>query len=369
MTPAMTPFTTPFAHAAFLGTLLRFMSFALKRNVPLVDFLERFAATEAMPEPCKAALAGVALAVRAGTSLSDALGVYPDVFPGWLVAGIKAGERGGHMDRVAEHLAVLQSRRCHFLRLLERDWAYPMFLTGSILFLLGVLGALMLPDFIDSAVQFVRVQPVVQVRYPWSTSLLLMVAGTSRWVLGTLLVGVIAGAFFGGRWLMQSRWSGTLRAFARQIVLMLPFYGRAQQEIALAGYCDCVAGLLIQGVVLHEAMRLAADSVSDPTLRDQMVESSRRAENGEPLAEVLAQVPVLPHVFVFKLRLGIPEGALASSFTELADECREDAESIVRKAQAYVQPVVIMAMGSLVAALWFLVFSVLFGILGVMQEG
>ena len=69
------------------------------------------------------------------------------------------------------------------------------------------------------------------------------------------------------------------------------------------------------------------------------------------------------------LRLGIPEDALAPSFSELADECREDAQSIVRKAQAYVQPLVIMAMGSLVAALWFLVFFVLFGILGVMQEG
>ena len=365
----MSPFTTPFAHAAFLGTLLRFMAFALKRGVPVVDFLERFGATETMPPRCREAIAQVALSVRGGTRLSDALHAAPDVFPGWLVAGVKAGERGGHMERVAEHLALLQSRRCHFLRLLERDWAYPMFLTGTIVVLLFVLGALMLPDFLDSAAQVIRVQPAFATRYPWTSALLGFLAGTPLWKMGVTLATLVTIALIAGRWLMSSKHGEGVRDAARQLVRRLPFYGRAQQEIALAGYCDCVAGLLGQGVVLHEALRLAADSVPDEQLAAEMLNCARRAEHGEPLAEVLATVPVLPHVFLFKLRLGIPEDALASSFTELADECREDAQSITRKAQAYVQPLVIMAMGSLVAALWFLVFSVLFGILGVMQEG
>lgn len=369
MNPAMSPFTTPFAHAAFLGTLLRFMAFALRRGVPVVDFLERFAGTESMAVRCKAALSRAALAARGGTRLSDALNAAPDVFPAWLVAGVRAGERGGHMDRVADHLATLQSRRCHFLRLLERDWAYPMFLSGSIAVLLAVLGALMLPDFFDSAVAVVRAQPTFQSRYPWTTALLESLAHTPVWVLGLAFVALSGGAALASRALMRSAWGGVVRDAMRQVVRRLPFYGRAQQEIALAGYCDCVAGLLQQGVVLHEALKLGADSVPDESLRDMMVDSSRRAEAGEPLAEVLASVPVLPHVFVFKLRLGIPEDTLAGSFTELADACREDAEGIVRKAQAYIQPLVIMAMGSLVAALWFLIFSVLFGILGVLQEG
>lgn len=365
----MSPFTTPFAHAAYLGTLLRFMAFALRRGVPVVDFLERFAKTEAMPPRCKEALDQAAHAMKAGTSLSDALAVHPDVFPGWMVAGVKAGERGGHMERVAEHLALLQSRRCHFLRLLERDWAYPMFLSGTILVLLFVLGALMLPDFLDSAAQVIRAQPSFAARHPWTATLLVHLAGTSIWVIGLTLALVTLTVMAVGRYLMASPQGAALRDAARAVVRRLPFYGRAQQEIALAGYCDCVAGLLNQGVVLHEALRLAAASVPDVDLATTMIACARRAEGGEPLAEVLASVPVLPHVFLFKLRLGIPEGMLAQSFSELADECREDAQGITRKAQAYVQPLVIMAMGSLVAALWFLVFSVLFGILGVMQEG
>lgn len=364
----MSPFTTPFAHAAYLGTLLRFMAFALKRGVPVVDFLERFAGTEAMPPRCKEALGQASLAMKSGTSLSDALSVHPDVFPGWLVAGVKAGERGGHMDRVAEHLAVLQSRRCHFLRLLERDWAYPMFLSGTILVLLFVLGALMLPDFLDSAAQVIRAQPSYQARHPWTSGLILNLSSTSIWVIGVVAALCTTTGLAIGRWMLASPYGAAVRDLAKQVVRRMPFYGRAQQEIALAGYCDCVAGLLHQGVVLHEALRLGAASVPDADLATTMIACARRAEAGEPLAEVLESVPVLPHVFLFKLRLGIPEGLLAQSFSELADECREDAQSITRKAQAYVQPLVIVAMGSLVAALWFLVFSVLFGILGVMQE-
>ncbi len=364
----MSPFTTPFAHAAFLGTLLRFMAFALKRGVPIVDFLERFASTEAMPVRCREALRAAALKVRGGTAVSDALAGAPDVFPPWMIAGVKAGERGGHMDSVAENLAELQARRCHFLRLLERDWAYPLFLTGSILLLLAVLGGMMLPDFLDSAGAVARAQPEFQARYPITSALVLRLADTSALAIGVFIALTVVALGAGVRQLMRSSWASTVRDAARQIVARLPFYGRAQRELALAAYCDCVAGLLNQGVVLHEALKLGADSVPDDWLRDVMRESSRRAEAGEPLAEVLASVPVLPHVFVFKLRLGIPEGMLAASFIELADECRVDAEGIIRKSQAYIQPVVILVMGSLVAALWFSVFTVLFAILGILQE-
>ena len=364
----MSPFSTPFAHAAFLGQMLRFMAFALKRGVPLVDFLERFAATESMPPRCRDALKTASLAVRGGTPLSEALNVSADVFPGWLVAGVKAGERGGHMERVAEHLATLQGRRCHFLRLLERDWAYPLFLTGSILFLLALLGGMMLPDFLEGAMSVARAQPAFQTRYPWTYTLLVRFSDTPGWALMLMLATTLVVIGLVARQVMKSQSGADLRSAFRQVVARLPFYGRAQQQIALAGYCDCTAGLLEQGIVLHEALKLAADSVPDDSLRQMMLVSARRAEHGEPLADVLAQVPVLPHVFLFKLRLGIPEGMLAPSFSELADECREDAQSITRKAQAFIQPLVIMGMGCLVAALWFLVFSVLFGLLGVFQE-
>jgi type II secretory pathway component PulF len=368
MAHTMSPFTTPFAHAAFLGTFLRFMAFALKRGVPVTTFLEEFSRTQSMPERCAEALRGVAGAVRSGTALSDALSAAPDVFPSWLVAGVRAGERGGHMDRVAQHLADLQSRRCHFLRLLERDWAYPLFLTGTIVLLLGSLAVLTMPDFLDSAHAVARSHPQFGERFPLVSAALSGLAGVSALkLLVVLALGGVALAA-GARGLARSPFGHRVRDLVRRGVRYLPYYGRAQQELALAGFCDCVSGLLQQGVVLQEALKLAAESVPDERLGRQLAAVARRAEAGEPVGDVLATVSALPHVFVFKLRLGIPEDALALSFADLADGCREDAEYVVRTAQAIIQPVVIVAMGALVGALWFFVFTVLFGILGVLQE-
>ena len=364
----MSPFTTPFAHAAFLGTFLRFMAFALKRGVPLTAFLEQFGRTQSMPARCGQALRGVADGVRSGTALSDALAGAPDVFPSWLIAGVRAGERGGHMDRVAQHLADLQSRRCHFLRLLERDWAYPLFLTGTIVLLLGALAVLTMPDFLDSANAVARTHPQFGERFPFVSIALSGLAGVNPWRLMFLLAALAIALAVAARSIARSPLGHRIRDAVRRGVRYLPYYGRAQQELALAGFCDCVAGLLQQGVVLQEALRLAAESVPDERLARQLAAVARRAEAGEPVGDVLSAVSALPHVFVFKLRLGIPEDALAASFAELADGCREDAQTVVRTAQAVIQPVVILAMGALVGALWFFVFTVLFGILGVLQE-
>lgn len=364
----MSPFTTPFAHAAFLGTFLRFMAFALKRGVPVTAFLEQFGRTHSMPARCSKALEGVAAAVRSGTPLSGALAGEPDVFPSWLVAGVLAGERGGHMDRVARHLAELQSRRCHFLRLLERDWAYPLFLTGAIVLLLGALAVLTMPDFLDSANAVAISHPQFGARFPFVSAALSGLAGVNPWRLTLALAVLAVAAAAGARQLARSPFGHRVRDLVRRGVRYLPYYGRAQQELALAGFCDCVSGLLQQGVVLQEALKLAAGSVPDERLGRQLAGVARLAEAGEPVGDALATVSAMPHVFVFKLRMGIPEDALGASFAELADGCREDAQTVVRTAQAVIQPVVIMAMGTLVGALWFFVFTVLFGILGVLQE-
>jgi type II secretory pathway component PulF len=173
----MSPFSTSFAHASFLETFLRCMAFSLKRGVPVLEFLRMFQRTHQIPAACRESLAKVADSVRAGTPLSEALDRGDGVFPAWLIAGMRAGERGVHLDRVAERMACTQSQQCHFLRLLERDWAYPLFLSATIVALVAGLGLLMLPDLMQKASLAARGHPAEASLFPVLDAVVRVIAG------------------------------------------------------------------------------------------------------------------------------------------------------------------------------------------------
>jgi len=365
----MSPFATPFAHAAFLGTFLRFMAFSLRQGVPVVEFLDHFRKTHTLPRAARSALEQAARSVASGTQLTESLAQFPEIFPTWLVAGIRAGERGARLDQVAEKLATLQSSRCHIMRVIERDWAYPLFLSGAIFLLLLVVGITMLPDFIQSSIAAAHSYPGFEQNH----RLLVLLLDFFGWVRGgdwlirllVVLVPLAAGVYYG---LIRARWWRRVNDAIRRMARWLPYYGRAQRFVAMASFCDGVGDLLESGVPLHEALRLGAESVHDDDLRSHMVDVARRVEAGEPIGDVLKKVPGLPQLFLFKVRLGIDETLLAKSFAELSEECRDEASRVLLIAQAFVQPLVILGMGAVVALTWFFVFTVLFGVLGILQE-
>ena len=80
-----------------LSVFSRQMYSLYKAGIPIVSSIQRLAKITTQPA-LALALHGIAKDIASGTSLSKAMGHYPDVFPSLIIALVVSGEINGRLD-------------------------------------------------------------------------------------------------------------------------------------------------------------------------------------------------------------------------------------------------------------------------------
>jgi type IV pilus assembly protein PilC len=327
----------------------------LKAGMPLVqslDLLKRRVTSAVF----RSVLDDVHERVRSGSALSDAFAAQGELFPRVYTASLLAGERSGNLDAVLRRYVEYTKVIATLKRKIVSALVYPAILTVFSLVLVSIIVLYVVPGFADFYAGFGAQLPfttrlIVQVSAFVTDQFLLVVVGTAALVAGSIL------------WLKQA---GEQSRFDH-LVLRVPGLGPVARKFATSQMARTLATLLGGGLPLVNALDIAARSVGNRYVADQLEIVAARVREGESLAAALDGRKTFPDVAVKMAEVGEATGALQEMLNTVADFFDEEIATNLERFVTLVEPALLIIMGIVIAALLLALYMPLFQLSSVLS--
>jgi type II secretory pathway component PulF len=278
--------------------------------------------------------------VTGGKSISDAMHAQAAIFGEAYVASVAAGEAAGKLPEVLNRLAQFQRSEMRIRASVRTLLAYPVLLASvSSLVVIGLI-TFVLPKFVDIFSQFDLTLPVItQIVVAFSN---LLRAHAWVWlpiVLAGLVVLLLSRNVDAGR----RRWDyAMLNAPLLRDITRAFYIGRTFRLL----------GLMIEsGVPLLEGLRLTRNSVRNILYRELFDDLEESILNGRGLASSLINAGFVPGVAAEMILTAERTGTLGMVTELMGEHYEEEGESKLREMATILEPLIIVAMGVVVATI------------------
>ena len=320
----------------------------LKAGMPLVQSLEILRQRVANPT-FKAVLDAVYEKVKAGTALSEAFAEHPGLFPAVYSASLMAGERSGSLDEVIRRYVAYEKVIGAVKRRTLSALIYPAILVVMMVVLIGIIVIRVVPGFSSFYANFGR-------ELPLSTRMIVGVSDflvTNLWLIGIGLVAIVVSAV---GWVKQPG----QRTRVDALLLRLPWAGDTVRKFATSQFARTLATLLGGGLPLVNGLEVAGAAMTNRYLALELEEVTRRVREGQSLAAAMLERDVFPDVAVKMVEVGESTGALQEMLNSLAEFYDEEIETEVARFITLIEPVILVIMGVVIAAVVLALYMPLF---------
>lgn len=292
--------------------------------------------------------------LRAGKSLSEAFSPYEDQFSTVYLASLMAGERSANLDktikRFIDYAKVISLAKSKIRSALT----YPSLLLSFSLILLLILISFVIPRFSQFYADFDSQLPGVT-RSLMSFSF--FVKDHFLYLLAFFLMLIIA--FF-----TMKRKEKT-RILLHRIKLKIP-YGRViWLESSISLFCRTLSLLLEGGISLLTSVGIASKAIPNQFLQQQMSGLPDSIRNGESLSGSLIKAQFFTPLAVDMIRIGENSANLEGMLADVSDVYDERIRGKIDTFISLIEPVVIIFMGLIVAAMLLSVYLPIFNVIQV----
>ena len=320
----------------------------LKAGMPLVQSLDILRARVANPT-FKGILDSVHDKVKAGSALSEAFSGHGSVFPAVYSASLVAGERSGDLESVIRRYVTYDKVIAGVRRKTLSALIYPAILVAMMLVLVGIIVLRVVPAFSTFYSNFGR-------ELPMSTRI---IVGISNFLLGniwTILIAVVVGVVALSSWVRRPG----QRARLDRLLLGLPWVGPAAKKFSTSQAARTLSTLLGGGIPLVQALDIAGRAMSNRFLGSEIDVVRQRVQEGHGFAASLAARGVFPDVAVKMVEVGESTGALQEMLNSLAEFYDEEIETEVGRFITIIEPLLLIVMGIIIAAVVLALYMPLF---------
>ena len=311
----------------------------LRAGIPLVQSLDIVRRRAGHPV-LKKVLDDVYERVRSGAALSAAFEAQGDLFPGVYTASVLAGEKSGGLEEVLRRYIAYARVISGVRRRTISALVYPGILLLLSIVVVAVIVLQVVPEFGDFYAG-------MGAELPLATRVLMGVSTVLResWLPALAVAAAFAGALW--RWLaLPGR-----RALLDRLLLRAPAAGSLARKFAASQLARTLATLLGGGIPLVGALDVAARSIGNRHVAEQVAEVSREVREGRALADAMAARGVFPPVAVRMVEVGESSGALQEMLNSTADFFDEEIETTLSRFMTLIEPVLLVVMGVVIAAL------------------
>ncbi len=308
---------------------------AIEAGMPIKETLGMLS-HEARNPKLQALLHTLETEVAEGAQLSDAMKLYPAIFPRVHIAIVKAGEESERLGTILEELADQAEAFSNMNRRFASALVYPVVVGGFALLLLNFALAFVVPGFrrlfldmgmrdLPLATRFVFFIG----RYTAPATILLILAVA---LLVTLIVLQRRAA--GGRLLLDS-WK-----------LRIPLVGQIVEKAALARFAGTLGLLLDAGIELPRALDMAAASAGNGAIEAILRNVAIEVERGSTLSDAIDARQAMPPTMAWRIGVGEQSGALPESLIKVGKLYAGQVDSLVTALAGFIEPMLIIVVGS-----------------------
>ncbi len=290
-------------------------------------------------------------AVKAGSSLADALEQHNGVFSRFFLNMIRAGETGGNLADVLKRLSVYLESSQDLKNTVTTAMIYP-----AILLVMSLASLLVMLTFVVP--QFSEMFASAGKDLPLPTQIVVAAADFLQqwwWLLLLLLAAVVV--YFR----QQLAEAETAMIWHRRL-LQAPLIGNIILNKEIAALCRTLGTLLGNGVSLLKALAIARETVSNLAIAEGLQQSLEQLKQGESLSASLSSLGFFPKLAVQMIRMGEETGRLEEMLLRVADIYDKQLRTAIQRMLALLEPALIITLGLMIAGI---IVSILLAILSV----
>ncbi len=294
----------------------------------------------------------VASSVREGQSLSEAMAVYPHVFPPLYSSMVRAGEATGGLEQALSRLADLGESEAELRSRVISAMAYPVFVLCVAFGMTGFLVAYVIPKlslvFIESGQAL-----------PLPTRFLLTVSQvcTQWWWVAILAVLVTIMAL--KQWYASEQGKGAIDRF----FMMLPGIGTLVRKIDTARFARNLGIMTSQGVPVLQALEVTGRNISNAVLQQAVLKIQEAVREGSSIAAAITASGQFPPFVSNMVSVGEESGTVDQALLKVATTYEREVGRVIQTLTTVLEPVMLVLVGGVV------MFIVLAMLLPVFQIG
>jgi type IV pilus assembly protein PilC len=296
--------------------------------------------------------------VRSGQALSKAFAAQGDAFPRIYIASILAGERAGTLDEVLLRYVSYQKTITDARRKIKKSLAYPTVLVGASIVLVMVLSTYVIPQFMK------LYSGVGAQELPTVTIAVVSIAEFVSKNLIWMIPAVIGGLIFIFVW----RRTPAGRLAIDRWILRTPIAGETVRQMTIAQFTRSLATLLAGGITLPESVEIASESITNRALRLASAGVLTGIREGQPFTDSLEDAGWISELATDMIGVGERSGALREMLDEVANFYDSEIDVRLNTITTFIEPVILIFMGSLVMTILLAMYLPLFYMIGNMGQ-
>lgn len=327
----------------------RQLSTIVSAGLPLLQGLDILAEqTEDMN--FAAVILAISQDVESGSSFSEALRKYPNVFPDLYVSMVRAGEAGGDLDGVLLQLADYLEAMAELRRRIKSAMTYPVAALSLILLISAGLVVWVVPQFQEI---------FIQLDAPLPKPTLVLIATSN--ILRSWKVLIVIGAFIGIIFSIRAYGStANGRYNLDALKLRLPIFGQLQRKVSISRFTRTLSALTRSGVAILQALEIVERTAGNEVFARIVAHAGDSVRSGQTLAEPLSRSDQFPPMVTRMIAVGEKTGALESMLTKISDFYDSEVRATVDSLTSLIEPILIMMMGIIVGGIVIALFLPIF---------
>jgi type IV pilus assembly protein PilC len=292
--------------------------------------------------------------IRHGKSLSDSFAPFERRFSKIYTASLMAGEQSGNLPETLNQFIQYAKVISRTKSRIRSALIYPALLLVFSSSLLLLLINFVLPNFSSFYADF-------QAELPLITQTLISVSLFIRghWPLWLAFIILAIAIYF------QLAKQEKTFLWLEKAKLRVPLAKGIWLESAVSLYSRTLSLLLQAGVSLLSAVGLASQAIPNKFLAFRTASVPAGIKNGESLSDSLNKTEVFPPLAVDMVRIGETSANLGGMLREVAEVYDERIQAKIDTFVSLIEPVIIIFMGLLVAAMLLAVYLPIFNIIKV----
>ena len=327
----------------------RLFATMINAGLPIIQCLELLGEEEQNKTFAKI-IKGLKEDIEGGSSLSEALTKYPDIFDDLFVNLVAAGEAGGILDVILNRLSAYMEKALELKRKVKSAMTYPM--------------TVLVVAFAVVILLLYKVVPVFEEMFasmgsalPGPTQILV---DMSRFVQNNILyiLGIIVLFVFAFK-----RYHKTERGRLQidRTVLKLPVFGLLLKKVAVAKFSRTLSTMMSSGVPILDGLEIVSKTAGNKIVENALMDTRKSISEGKTIAEPLSEAGIFHSMVVSMIAVGENTGALDAMLEKIADFYDSEVDVAVGALTALLEPIMMVflggVVGGMIVALYLPIFS------------
>jgi type IV pilus assembly protein PilC len=317
----------------------RIFATMINAGLPLIQCLELLAQQE-QNKTFKKIITSIKEDIEGGSTLSDALKKYPDVYDDLFVNLVAAGESGGILDVILQRLSSYMEKAMKLKSKVKGAMTYP----ASVLVIsIGVVSLLLL-----------KVIPVFQKMFegmggelPGPTQFLVNLSDyAQKYFIVAIVVVVVAFIAF-KRFYKTER--GTL--IIDNLILKSPVFGPLLKKVAVSKFTRTMATMMSSGVPILDGLTIVSKTSGNKIIENALMKVRKSISEGKTIAEPLLETGIFPPMVVQMIAVGEATGALDTMLAKIADFYDDEVDAAVDAMTSLLEPFMMVFLGGVVGGM------------------